>query len=330
MKTLVTGAAGSIGSYLCEALLKDGHTVIGLDDLSCGRTSNLTNIDKDPRFHFVLSDITNDPMLDKYFEDVDWVFHLAAKADIVPSVENPSAYFETNVSGTLKVLEASRSNKVKRFIYAASSSCYGIPDEYPTKESAAIRPMYPYALTKWLGEEMVMHWGYVYEIPVVSLRLFNVYGPRARTNGTYGAVFGVFLSQLAHALPLTVVGDGKQSRDFTFVTDAVRAFIMAAESKWKGVKLNVGSGNHYSINDLVDLLDASDVIPIPDRPGEPKITFADTTRIKTLLGWSPEVSFTKGVGIMKDSVNNFYNAPLWTVENIEKATKPWFDHLGAK
>src|SRR5205814_2657722 len=179
---------------------------------------------------------------------------IAALADIVPSIQNPAAYHKSNVDGTLSVLEASRKHGVKRFVYAASSSCYGIPDVYPTPETAPIRPQYPYALTKNLGEQMAMHWGQVYKLPVVSVRFFNVYGPRSRTSGTYGAVFGVFLAQKLKGKPFTVVGDGTQTRDFTFVTDVVDACAVAAASKASGEIFNVGSGKPTSVNRIVELL----------------------------------------------------------------------------
>jgi UDP-glucose 4-epimerase len=322
MRCMVTGAAGFIGSHLCERLVADGHTVYGFDDLSTGTLSNISSLTKDPCFHFFGGDLGNYP-LDK---KVDWIFHLAARADIVPSIENPTAYHRSNVDLTMHVLESAKRNGVSKFIFAASSSCYGIPKSYPTHESEPCDPKYPYALTKYVGEQYVLHWSNLYKFPAVCLRLFNVYGPRHRTSGAYGAVFGVFMSQLANQRPLTVVGDGTQSRDFTFVTDVVDAFIRAAESRATGV-YNVGSGGHYSINSLVDLLGASDIVNIPKRPGEPDITFAATEKIKKEIGWQPKVSFQEGVSIMKKLIPLYINAPLWTPEAIKIATKPWFEAL---
>ena len=225
MRTLVTGGAGFIGSHLVTQLLADGHSVIVLDNFSTGRQENLTHLRGNNDLRLVQIDITNLEKIKQYFEGIDWVFHLAALADIVPSITEPIKYFDSNVNGTAMVLEASRLANVKRFIYTASSSCYGIPDYYPTAETAEIRPQYPYALTKWLGEQSALHWSKVYKMPLVAMRLFNVYGPRSRTSGTYGAVFGVFLAQKIHGHPFTVVGDGSQARDFTFVTDVAKAFI---------------------------------------------------------------------------------------------------------
>ena len=216
---------------------------------------------------------------------------------------------------------------VRRFVYAASSSCYGIPDLYPTPESAELRPQYPYALTKCIGEQYVGHWNQVYGLPTVSLRLFNVYGPRVRTSGTYGAVFGVFLAQKLAGQPFTVVGDGTQTRDFTYVTDVVDAFVRAAASDVEGVALNVGSGAAESVNRLVDLL-GGEAVNIPKRPGEPDRTLADTTTIRSLLGWQAQVPFADGVGVMVDNIEDWRTAPVWTGDSIAEATNGWFRYLG--
>ncbi len=262
-----------------------------------------------------------------YFDGVDWVFHLAALADIVPSIVDPVAYHHSNVDGTISVLEAARAAGVKRFVYSASSSCYGLADIFPTPETAPIAPQYPYALTKNVGEQYVMHWARLYKLPAVALRLFNVYGPRSRTNGTYGAVFGVFLAQKLAGQPYTVVGDGTQTRDFTFVGDVANAFVTAAESEVSGEVFNVGSDNSYSVNRLVQLL-GGDVVHIPKRPGEPDCTFADITKIRTVLGWEPKVSFEEGVGIMLENIDYWREAPVWEPESISSATRDWFRYLG--
>src|ERR1043166_2515046 len=208
-KVLVTGGAGFIGSHLAERLLKNGGYVTVLDNLATGTLSNVKHLDYHPHFQLHVKDISDQEAIAPYFTNVECVFHLAGLADIVPSIQCPLDYHRANVDGTIAVLEAARAAGVKKFIYAASSSCYGIPDTFPTKETAAIRPMYPYALTKAVGETYVMHWRNTYKLSCVSLRLFNVYGPRARTSGAYGAVFGVFLAQKLAGKPFTVVGDGK-------------------------------------------------------------------------------------------------------------------------
>ena len=326
-RILVSGGAGFIGSHLVERLLIDGHMVKVLDDFTTGRMENLDQVRDNPRFSFHYVDVAEYEQIGSLFKDVDWVFHLAALADIVPSIQQPLAYHKANVEGTIAVLEAARHAGVKRFVYAASSSCYGIANEFPTPETAPIRLMYPYALTKYLGEQYVLHWNKVYKLPCVSLRLFNVYGPRARTSGAYGAVFGVFLAQKLAKKPFTIVGDGTQTRDFTFVTDVVDAFVQAAKSEVEGEIFNVGSGNTYSINRLVSLL-GGDVIHIPKRPGEPDCTFAEISKISAMLDWQPKVTFKEGVRIMLQSIDQWRDAPVWDEKSIAGVTRDWFTYLG--
>jgi UDP-glucose 4-epimerase len=326
-RCLVTGGAGFIGSHLVDRLLKDGHHVTVLDNLCTGRMSNLEKAESVSRFKFYQADIADFESIRFFFKEVDWVFHCAALADIVPSIQEPRLYHHSNVNGTISVLEAARLADVKRFIYVASSSCYGIPDEFPTPETAPIRPMYPYALTKWMGEQYVMNWAKIYKMACVSLRFFNVYGPRSRTTGAYGAVFGVFLAQKLAGKPFTVVGDGTQTRDFTFVTDIADAMVRTAQSDVRSEIFNVGSGNTYSVNELVSLL-GGDVIHIPKRPGEPDCTFADMTKIKKALGLNPKVSFKAGVQMMLENIGLWKNAPVWDELSIGQATKDWFKYLG--
>ena len=326
-RALVTGGAGFIGSHMVERLLAEGHTVTVLDNFSTGRPQNLALLREHPGLRVHQVDVATLEPDSPFFDGIEWVFHLAALADIVPSIQLPRAYYHSNVIGTLAVLEAARRAEVRRFICTASSSCYGIPDVFPTPETAPIQPMYPYALTKYLGEQTALHWSQVYSLPVVSLRLFNVYGPRSRTSGTYGAVFGVFLAQKLAGKPFTVVGDGTQTRDFTFVTDVVDAFITAAKSDVSGEVFNVGSGNTYSVNRLVELL-GGEVVYIPKRPGEPDCTFADTRKIQQMLSWQPKVSFEQGVAAMLENIDYWREAPLWTPESISAATRDWFTYLG--
>ncbi len=326
MKVLVTGGAGFVGSHLVDRLLGEGHKVLVLDNFSTGRPENLAHQQGNKDLELNQIDIIDFEKIKPYFEGVDRVFHLAAVADIVPSIVDPLPYYRANVLGTANVVEAARLSGVKKMIYAASSSCYGIPDTFPTPETAEIRPQYPYALTKYLGERTLLHWGKVYKLPVVALRLFNVYGPRSRTSGTYGAVFGVFLAQKIYNEPYTIVGDGRQTRDFTFVTDVVDALVMAAESDCKNDFMNVGSGNTYSVNNVVALL-GGDVVYIPKRPGEPDSTFADISKIRRRLGWSPKISLEQGVKILLENIDYWRQAPVWTPQTIEIATKDWFRYL---
>ena len=327
MKVLVTGGAGFIGSHLADLLIETGHKVVVIDNLSNGRLNNINHLLDNKNFKFHELDIINLDEIKPIFKNVDWVFHMAGMADIVPSIESPKKYYDCNVTGTFNVLEASREAGIKKIVYAASSSSYGIPDNYPTAETADIRPQYPYALTKYMGEELVIHWSQTYKIPAVSLRLFNVYGPRSRTTGAYGAVFGVFLSQKIHNKPFTVVGDGTQTRDFTYVTDVAKAFLKAVEAPVTGIALNVGSDNHYSVNRLVELLGGGELTYVPKRPGEPDCTYADTSRIHDILDWQVEVSFEDGVAEMLTHLDDWKDAPVWEPDSIKKATATWFKYL---
>ncbi len=326
MKAIVTGGAGFIGSHMVDLLVKEKFELLVIDNLINGREEN---INKSSNVKFLKADISDYSVsLDEYFEDVDYVFHFAAMADIVPSINNPLLYHKANVDGTINILEAAKKSKnLKKFVYAASSSCYGIPDNYPTLETSSIKPEYPYAHTKRIGEEYVLHWGQVYKLPVVSMRFFNVYGPRHRTSGTYGAVFGVFLAQLLNNKPLTIVGDGEQTRDFTFVTDVVDACYIAAKSDITNEIFNVGSDNTYSVNYLVELLGGEKVY-IPKRPGEPDCTYADISKIKKMLNWTPKVSFEEGVKIMLENIEQWRESPVWNESSIQTATQDWFKYLG--
>jgi UDP-glucose 4-epimerase len=328
-KVIITGGAGFIGSHLVDLLIEKGFQVKVIDNLSSGRKVNIKqHLDKSYfSFHKIdLGDYKQLPLLKKIFKDIDYVFHLAALADIVPSIQRPIKYFRSNVDATLNVLEASKKNNIKKFIYTASSSCYGLAKKFPTPETAHIKPEYPYALTKFLGEKIALHWGKLYNLPVISLRLFNVYGPRARTSGTYGAVFGVFLAQKLNNKPFTIVGDGCQKRDFTYVTDVTQAFYKAAISKIKNEIINIGSGKPHSINNLVKLLEGK-ITYIPKRPGEPDLTFGDISKAKKMLKYNPQISFEDGIKIMLNHINDWKNAPLWTPKKINDATKDWFKYL---
>jgi UDP-glucose 4-epimerase len=327
MLYLITGGAGFIGSHLVDRLLAAGAHVRVVDNFVVGRRANLDQHAGHPCLEIIEGDVADLDTAEAACAGADRVFHLAARADVVPSIEQPVAYFRANVDGTLAILEGARRANVKRFVYTASSSCYGIPDAYPTPETAPASPQYPYALTKYLGEQLVLHWAQVYGFPALSARLFNVYGPRARTSGTYGAVFGVFLAQLLANKPLTIVGDGTQTRDFTFVSDVVDALLLLADSGVVGEAFNVGTGTPMSINELVRLLGSPPAVHIPKRPGEPDCTWADVSKIANRLGWSPRVGFAEGVAVMREHLEHWRDAPVWTVEKIAAATARWFEAL---
>ncbi len=327
MRCIVTGGAGFIGSHLVDKLLADGHEVKILDNLSTGKITNFKGVSLNNQTFRQYDVRQTGKFMDlSWFEGTDWMFHLAGKADIVPSIKEPRGYFSTNVTGTVHMLEIARKIGVKKFVYAASSSCYGdFQSSYPTFEDEKINPKYPYALTKWLGEECVKHWGTLYNIPWVSLRLFNVYGTRSRTTGAYGAVIGTFLKQKLEGEPFTVVGDGEQLRDFIFVSDVVDAFLRAGESDKTGI-YNIGSGTPQSINRLVELL-GGEITYIPERPGEPKITHAGIILARKYLEWAPSIPFESGIKTMLEHIEDWREAPLWTPVKIEEETKEWFKNL---
>jgi UDP-glucose 4-epimerase len=325
MKAVVTGGAGFIGSHLCELLKRENIDVVVIDNLSTGRIENITHLGDAVKFIHADLCIVNDEWA-KEVRDCDYIFHLASLADIVPSIEDPKSYYHNNVTSTLNLLLNSDANKLNKFVYAASSSCYGIADTHPTPETYPIRPEYPYALTKRMGEELVLHWHKVYGLKVISTRFFNVFGTRSRTSGTYGAVFGVFLAQKLAGRPLTVVGDGNQSRDFTYVTDICEGMLLAARSKYECEVFNLASGKPQTVNYLASLI-SSEVVNIPKRPGEPDITHADISKAVRQLGYQPKVSFEEGVSRVIDSIDYWQEAPVWTPESIAKATRMWFNCL---
>jgi UDP-glucose 4-epimerase len=323
---VVTGGAGFIGSHMVDLLVERGYRVRVVDSMRAGRHANLAQHQGNPDVELHEVDMTALPPDAPLFRHARYVFHFGGIGDIVPSIERPVDYMHANVNGTLAVLEGARHNEVEKVVYAASSSCYGADPPVPTPEDAPIAPAYPYALSKHLGETIALHWNTVYRLPVVSIRMFNVYGPRVRTSGAYGAVFGVFLAQKLNGQALTIVGDGTQTRDFVYVTDVARAFLLAAESGTQGEVFNLGAGRPQSVNRLAELIGGT-AVHLPKRPGEPECTWADTGKIERMLGWRPTVSFEDGVATMLRGIEYWRDAPVWTPASIEAATKSWFELL---
>jgi len=322
---VVTGGAGFIGSHMVDLLVERGFRVRIIDNFVGGRAANLAQHTTKPEVILDERDVRALAPDDKLFAGTRYVFHFAGIGDIVPSIEQPTEYMAANVQGTVHVLEAARHAGVRKVIYAASSSCYGLAT-VPTREDHPIAPQYPYALSKYLGELAAFHWHNVYRLPVNSIRIFNAYGTRSRTSGAYGAVFGVFLRQKLAGKPFTVVGDGTQTRDFLYVTDVAAAFLRAAESDHTGEVWNLGAGSPQSVNRLVELL-GGDVVHLPKRPGEPDCTWADTTKISRDLGWAAHISFEEGVKRVFADIAYWRDAPLWDPESIAQATRSWFSTL---
>jgi UDP-glucose 4-epimerase len=332
-KLIVTGGAGFIGSHLCEYLIDKGFKVICLDNLENGNKKNLINLEKNRNFTFYKTDINTVNFNNKAFKNVECVFHLAALADIVPSIENPLKYFNTNFNGTINILEIIRRNKIKKIVYAASSSCYGIPSFINNKvkkvsETFPTNPLYPYAESKYLAENAIKHWANVYDFSYVSLRLFNVFGPRSRSNKHYGAVIGTFISQKLNNKPFTIVGDGKQTRDFVYVADVVKAFYLSYKNKVKNEIINIGLSKPVSVKKLTSLIDKKNkVVYLPERPGEPRHIQSLNFKAKKILKWKPMYTFEEGIKIVLQNKDYWKKSPIWTKNKIKKATKNWFKYL---
>jgi len=290
MKTLVTGGAGFIGSHLVDELIKQGYEVIVIDNLSNGKKENLN-----PKAKFYKKDVRDLKSIAPHFKGVDFVFHLAALPRVQFSIEHPIEANDNNINGTLNVLEAAKLAKVKRVIYSSSSSIYGDQPKYPYKENMPPNLMSPYALHKYVGELYCKMYSFLHELETVCLRYFNAYGPRASTEGAYALVTAVFLKQKKNGEPLTVTGNGKQSRDFTHVFDIVRANILAARSKkiGKAEVINIGGGNDQQIIKVARLFDGP--IKFILARIEPKKTLADIRLAKKLLNWEPKVKFDDGI-----------------------------------
>ena len=290
--SVITGGAGFVGSNLVDRLVSIGHKVIVLDNFVSGKKSNLSHHSK--KFVKIIKIDISDKSLDKYFKKADYIFHLAALAQIIPSFKDPNKYFKNNVIGTLNVLKAAKKVKIKKLIYAASSSCYGTPKKFPTSEKDKIDLKHPYAATKFIGEQLVMRYATMFRMPNISFRFFNVYGPRLNISGQYSAVIGNFLSQTKSRKPLTVVGDGKQTRDFIHVDDLVNAFIQVIKSKSVNKIYNLGSGKRTSINTIAKIFGGKKKF-IPIRPGEPKNSVANIKKIKKEINWKPKISIEQGI-----------------------------------
>ena len=297
-RTVVTGGAGFIGSHLAEELASRGYYVVILDDLSTGRTENIEVLLQNKDVQFVQGSITNLPLLHKLFQGVESVFHQAAIPSVPRSIENPLLSHEVNVTGTLNVLLAARDNHIKKVIYASSSSVYGDTPTLPKREDMPPNPQSPYAVTKLAGEYYCRVFQEVYGLPTVCLRYFNVYGPRQDPNSQYAAVIPRFINRVSQGEPPVIYGDGEQTRDFTFVRDAVEANILAAESEATGV-FNIGKGEKISINQLAELiisLAGSNLKPVHSepRPGDIRHSLADISKAKA-FGYTPRDDLEQGL-----------------------------------
>lgn len=329
---LVTGGAGFIGSHTVDELskLEKVNKIFVIDDLSNGSLNNLKIHKKNKKVEIIKKDINLLTENNKIFKEIDNIIHYAGSGSIVPSIENPKKYFKDNLSGTINILECARKNKVKNFVYAASSSCYGLANT-PTSENHKISCESPYAMSKYMGELASLHFGKIYNLRVNSIRIFNAFGERINTKGVYGSVFPVFFKQFLEKKPLTLVGDGKQKRDYVYVTDVAKAFIKLSLSKSINQEIfNLGSGKPISINYLISKLCGKNykIIKLPKRPAEPNITYANIKKIKSLVKWKPMISFEEGLENMKKNIEYWRESKLWTKKIIKKHTETWFNYLG--
>jgi len=285
MRCLITGGAGFIGSNLVDALIERGDEVIVIDNLSAGGKENVNS-----RAQFHQTDVRDLEKIKPLFKGVDYVFHLAALTSIQFSIDNPAESHDVNLNGTINVLISAREAKVKRVIYSASSSAYGLQDKLPWEENMAPRVLSPYSVQKYVGELYCRSFNLIYGLETVSLRYFNVYGKRQRLEGAYAPVMGIFIRQRLAGEPMIIYGDGEQTRDFTSVVDVVRANILAMESKkvGKGEVINIGRGRSYSVNELAKMVGG----PVKFSPPriEVRNSLADNNLAKELLGWEPAVN----------------------------------------
>lgn len=302
-RCIVTGAAGFIGSNLVRALLREGWDVVGVDNLSTGRPVNLEELQHVTGFTFVEADVRDKARMEGVFAGADVVFHQAALGSVPRSVDDPWTTHDHNVNGTLNALLAARAQGVRRFVYAGSSSVYGDTPVLPKAETMPANPLSPYAVSKHVGELYCGVFARVYGLETVTLRYFNVFGPRQDPNSQYAAVIPRFISAVASGVAPTIFGDGEQTRDFTFIDNVVQANILAATTDnpdLPGRAMNIGCGGRYSINELLRQIQeamATDVTPthVESRPGDVRDSQADIELARTLLGYEPKFELRDGL-----------------------------------
>ena len=295
MKSIVTGGAGFIGSHVVDRLVELGHDVIVIDNQSATAHDQFYFNDK-AEYHCI--SITN-AYISGLFQDVDYLFHLAAESRIQPALENPELAIETNILGTCKILKYALDYGVKRVMYSSTSSAYGLINPIPLKEDMKKDCLNPYSITKTAGEDFCKMYTNLYGLETVTFRYFNVYGERQPTKGQYAPVIGLFQRQSDAGEPMTIVGDGEQTRDYTHVSDVVAANIaaMTAPEEACGELFNIGTGTRYSVNDIARFI-GGDVTHIPARQGEARDTEADNSKAKRILNWEPKVK-------LEDWINEF-------------------------
>jgi len=308
---LVTGAAGFIGSNLSEELLNRGYTVRGVDNFATGRQSNLSDIKSHDDFTFQEADIRDEKSMKPIIDGVDYIFHQAAVPSVPRSVDDPITTTDANCTGTATVLDLARHADVDTVIVASSSSVYGSTTALPKKESMESNPESPYALSKYYTEKLALQCSELYDINTVALRYFNIFGPKQDPNGAYAAVIPKFIRLMLDGENPVIYGDGEQSRDFTYIKNAIDANIMAAESEVSGEVFNIGCDDRFTINELVnhlnDILD-TEIQPEYDspRPGDVRHSHADISKAKELIDYNPAISFVEGLKRTADYYSKIY------------------------
>jgi UDP-glucose 4-epimerase len=285
-KVIVTGGCGFIGSHIVDKLV-DNNIVVVIDDESA--TENEV-FHYNPKAEYHKLDICDKEAIDSLFENVDYVFHLAAESRIQPAIKNPNRAYNVNVMGTLNIVELSKKYNIKRIMYSSTSSVYGMTDKLPTSENDDIDCLNPYSHSKFLGEELFRHYSYNYSVDSVIFRYFNVFGERSPIKGQYAPVVGIFLNQYKNGLELTITGDGSKKRDFIHVSDVADANILAMQynGKLKSKVINIGCGENISINDIAKQI-SNKTKYIPTREGEVENTLANIKNAEEILNFSPKI-----------------------------------------
>lgn len=323
IKSIVTGAAGFLGSHLVDQLMKADHEVVAIDNEINGSWSNLEQWFENPRFKKVHKDILEIQNDDENFRDCDYVFHLAGLECPVTSLNKPEIFFSTNIHGTVKILQASKQSDLKKFVYAGSSSVYGDAST-PTLETDGTSPMTPSCLTKSQAEDIAFHWGEVFDFPVVSLRIFNAYGPRDKTKLYPGSAFSIWMKQKCNEQALTVVGDGTHARDFIYCTDVANAFYIAALEGKADEVYNIGSGKAISLNEFTDRIKGKKLF-LKNKEDEPTKTWADISKFQFDCNWQPRIPLESGVEFSLDVLNDWKDDISWNEENLNQFFQAWFE-----
>jgi len=294
MRALVTGGAGFIGGHIVDRLLEDGHEVVVIDNESADSNGNFHWRPEAENYRY---DICDYAAIAPLFVGVDWVFHLAAEARIQPSILNPTKAAHTNMTGTCNVLQASRKAGVKKVVYSSTSAAYGLSNTPPLREDMPRDCLNPYSVTKCAGEDLCYMYNNLFSLPVIVFRYFNIYGERQPTKGQYAPVLGLFQRQKDNNEPMTIVGDGTQRRDFTYVKDVVEANMLAAQttnSETFGQLFNIGTGKNYNILEIVEMMGGTRRFIAP-RTAESKVSLADNSKARRLLNWIPQTSLEKWI-----------------------------------